>query len=218
MPSCLLRLPLRSVGAVSRMSWWWWELSTYLWLSGLDNTAGLRLSQHLWLLLSNSGSGLGLRSLLRRRLGCTGLLCSRLLSGGGLGLRSGLGGRLLRRRLLGSSGGRLLWCGFLLLGLRLRGSLGGSWLLLAGAWLGELDCARGTLWLGEGAVLDAGLQGLVDVGSEGIVGCVAQLVVGLNVLLDGLAAVVERSVSWCTSEVSSRVAGSDKHACCDVMR
>jgi len=99
--------------------------------------------------------------------------CSSLLGGGSLLGCSSLGGSLLGRRLLGGRGGRwLLWC-----------RLGGGSTLL-----GDLDWTRWALGLREIARLDTGFQAAVehrvkDLGRGG-----AELVVGLDVFLDGLAA------------------------------
>jgi hypothetical protein len=69
--------------------------------------------------------------------------------------------------------------------------LGGSGLLLSrlsSLLLGQLDGTRGTLGLGEVTLLNAGLQGLVEQRVELSLGCGGDLVVGLDVFLDGLTA------------------------------
>jgi hypothetical protein len=156
--------------------------------------------------------GLAQRSLLARSLlAGSGLLGSSLLRGGGLlgrGLLLGLLAVLLGGSLLLGSGllrGSLLLLGLLaLLGLLLGGLLLGGG-LLGRVLLGKLDTTRGawlglawnkksserrrrlTLRLGEDALLDTQLQRLVEEGIEHVVVDIDG-VVGLDILLDGLAA------------------------------
>jgi hypothetical protein len=120
---------------------------------------------------------LGRGSLLSR----SGLLGSGSLLGGS-GLLLGLGGGSL----LGGSG---------LLGSRLLGGgllLGSDSLLLLlglGLLLGELGAAGGALGLLKDTLLNTALQGLVEQSIEHVVRDRAQLVVGLDVLLELLTAI-----------------------------
>jgi hypothetical protein len=124
--------------------------------------------------LGRGSSGLlGRGSLLRS----SGLLSSRRLLGSGAGSGGLLRGGLLRRGgLLGGSGGAG------------GGLLGGSSLLGLGLLLGQLGATGGALGLLEDTLLDTVLQGLVEERVEHVVRRDIEVVVGLDILLQGLAA------------------------------
>lgn len=157
-------------------------------LCRLSDTASLGLGQGRVLV----GLGINVRYNAIRRHILTPELT--YLGGGFLGrsgslLRSGLlggSGSLLLASSLGSSsllGSSLLGGGSLLDTLLLGGRL-----LRFGLLLSKLGAARRTLGLSKDALLNASLQGLVEERVEHVVRDSAQVVVGLDILLQGLTA------------------------------